>query len=203
MIAGINPCSFVDYPGILSIVVYTQGCNMRCTYCHNHQLTNLNTSKRIGLDGLYAELAKTTLEALVVTGGEPTLHDTRPIFELAQAMGIKRCKLDTNGTNLCKVKALVEGGYLNYVAVDIKSAFPLPLQTLEYLQEVGIPCEARTTIDGKLHNAADLQVMGNAIKRTGLRHWYLQQANSTSKFNATMFPTNTLPMIPGLEIVLR
>lgn len=37
-VAGLEKCSFVDYPDCLSAVVFTPGCNMNCFYCHNRQL---------------------------------------------------------------------------------------------------------------------------------------------------------------------
>ena len=38
LIAGFNKTSFVDYPGVISSVVFTPYCNMNCWYCHNRHI---------------------------------------------------------------------------------------------------------------------------------------------------------------------
>ncbi|MBW2027182.1 MAG: 4Fe-4S cluster-binding domain-containing protein [Deltaproteobacteria bacterium] len=40
-LGGIQKCSLIDFPGKVSCVVFVTGCNFRCPYCHNPELTIL------------------------------------------------------------------------------------------------------------------------------------------------------------------
>ena len=82
-IAGIQKNSTIDYPGNLSAVVFTQGCNMNCGYCHNRQLIEAtNKDSIMDKDGIIAFLQKRRglLDAVVVSGGEPTIQKDLPDF---------------------------------------------------------------------------------------------------------------------------
>lgn len=73
------------------------------------------------------------LDGVCITGGEPTLYEELPSFiRLIRDLGY-RIKLDTNGTNPGMLRALMSEGLLDYVAMDIKSSFPL------YSKACGIP----------------------------------------------------------------
>ena len=39
-IGGLHKVSLIDYPGKISAIVFLQGCNFRCPYCHNPELVN-------------------------------------------------------------------------------------------------------------------------------------------------------------------
>ena len=123
-IAGIQKNSTIDYPGNLSAVVFTQGCNMNCGYCHNRQLIETtNKDSIMDKDGIIAFLQKRRglLDAVVVSGGEPTIQKDLPdFFRSVKAMGFKT-KLDTNGTNPQSLKGLLDENLLDYVAMDIKA----------------------------------------------------------------------------------
>lgn len=47
IISGIQKNSFVDFPGKLSAVVFTPGCNMNCFYCHNRMLISGGNSEEL------------------------------------------------------------------------------------------------------------------------------------------------------------
>lgn len=123
-IAGINKNSTIDYPGNLSAVVFTQGCNMNCGYCHNRQLIGYtDTSNTVEEESVFAflKIRRGLLDGVVVSGGEPTLQkDLGKFLEIVKAMGFKT-KLDTNGTNPDCLKELLNKGLLDYVAMDIKA----------------------------------------------------------------------------------
>jgi pyruvate formate lyase activating enzyme len=123
-IAGLQKNSMIDYPGKISAVVFTQGCNMNCGYCHNRRLINHNlNSSLIEEEEVLAFLEKRRglLDGVVVSGGEPTLQkDLFCFFEQIRAMGYS-AKLDTNGTNPSVLSQLIERGLLDYVAMDVKA----------------------------------------------------------------------------------
>ena len=40
IIGGVQKTSLLDYPDKISAIVFTQGCNFNCGYCHNPNLLN-------------------------------------------------------------------------------------------------------------------------------------------------------------------
>ena len=121
-IAGFQKSSFVDFPGIISCVVFTPGCNMKCGYCHNKHILGGDAPKVDALMVMdYLNKRKGMLKGVVVSGGEPTLQpDLEAFVASVKALGYM-VKLDTNGTNPEVVKSLCEKGYIDYVAMDIKA----------------------------------------------------------------------------------
>ena len=123
-IGGLQKLSLIDYPGKPSAVIFTQGCNFRCRYCHNPQLVYPERfCEPLAFDQVYTFLRgkRRLLEGVVFSGGEPTLQP-----DLAEVVGEVRSlgfavKLDTNGSNpdvLAEVLPL-----LAYLAMDIKAPF--------------------------------------------------------------------------------
>lgn len=125
-IGGFLPLSLCDYPGIPAAVVFTQGCNFRCPFCHNGPLVSRVTSARRlipeaeVLDQLH--IRRSVLEGVVISGGEPTIQPDLPRFiRMVRRMGY-RVKLDTNGSHPDMLEALLREGQLDCVAMDIKAA---------------------------------------------------------------------------------
>lgn len=123
-IGGLAKCSFVDYPGKISAVIFTQGCNFRCLYCHNPQLVYPEKFlETISFNNVYDFLKKRKglLEAVVFCGGEPTLQeDLLEKIHTVKALGYL-VKIDTNGS---KPDVLAEVlPYLDYIAMDVKAPF--------------------------------------------------------------------------------
>lgn len=124
-IGGLVKQSFVDWDGVLSAVVFTKGCNFRCSYCHNPALVVpalMRERPDVAESEVFDYLARRRgwLDGVVVTGGEPTLHAGLPAFlERVKALGY-RVKLDTNGTNPEMLRQLIASGAVDFVAMDIK-----------------------------------------------------------------------------------
>lgn len=122
MIRGIEGVSFLDYPGLLSCVLFLGGCNYDCFYCHNRPLLEPG-EEVLSLGEVESFLAerKGLLDALVVSGGEPTLHkEITSLFSIGKGLGYLT-KLDTNGSRPEILKTLLEADLLDYVALDIKA----------------------------------------------------------------------------------
>lgn len=103
-------------------MVFTQGCNLRCPYCHNPELlpTRCDTPNLEAEAKQHLEKRKDVLDGVVVTGGEPTLQrDLADFLRFARSLGLQT-KLDTNGTRPDQLKALLEEESLDYVAMDVK-----------------------------------------------------------------------------------
>ena len=179
-IGGFIKQSLIDYPGNISCVIFTQGCNFRCLYCHNPDLVWPKRIKESGkLDSGFIfnwiNQNQQLLDAVVITGGEPTMHLSLESFIVQiKEMGLK-VKLDTNGTNPNVLDKLISNNLLDYIAMDIKA----PLYMEEYKTLVGpafnqkqfnsikssielIKCssvefEFRTTVLDKYHTAESIE----------------------------------------------
>lgn len=121
--AGLIKNSFVDFPGNISAVVFTFGCNFNCWFCHNKALINEKTGKYDESEILeFLQSRKGFLDGVVISGGEPTINPSLKSFiKKVKAVGFK-VKLDTNGTNPEILKELLEENLLDFVAMDIKTS---------------------------------------------------------------------------------
>jgi len=122
-IGGFQKISLIDFPGKVASVVFTQGCNFRCPYCHNAELvlpshfSETIPEKNI-LDFLMTRVGR--LQGVEVTGGEPTLHSDLPDFiEKIKDMGYA-VKLDTNGSRPAVLKHLIDQKLVDFIAMDVK-----------------------------------------------------------------------------------
>jgi pyruvate formate lyase activating enzyme len=161
-IAALGSVSLVDYPGFIAAVIFTQGCNFRCGYCHNPTLLNSDGPPQFIAETDVLEhlnRRQCILDGLVVTGGEPTLQPGLETFiQQVKEMGF-RVKLDTNGTSPPVLERLITGKLLDYVAMDIKAPperYPeicgqsvdlaAVRESIQLLRQATIPYEFRTTL---------------------------------------------------------
>lgn len=89
-VGGLTPLSASDYPDRLAAVVFCQGCAWRCTYCHNPHLLPFRTESLVPWPGILAFLEKRRglLDAVVFSGGEPTLQSSlKTAMESVKRMG--------------------------------------------------------------------------------------------------------------------
>lgn len=159
-LGGLMKCSTIDFPGSLSCVFFTKGCNLDCFYCHNRALLqgggpDLSVEEAIA----FLQKRRGLLDGVVVSGGEPTLQPQLPAFlRYAGKLGF-RTKLDTNGQNPQAVRELLEQGLLDYTAVDFKApkedyswvcgdeeGYNRAKETIRVLLDAGVRFEARTTL---------------------------------------------------------
>lgn len=114
--------SFIDYPKEISAVVFTKGCNMTCPYCHNKALENEALTIPEEDVILFLKKRKGLVDAITISGGEPTLQkDLVEFCRKLKTIPVK-IKLDTNGTNPELLKTLISEELVDYVAMDIKAA---------------------------------------------------------------------------------
>lgn len=137
-IGGLKKFSVIDYPGKTAAVIFTQGCNFRCPFCFNRELVLEEYYQPIiPEDEIFSFLKKREgqLEGVVVTGGEPTVHDDLPEFLRKIRRMSYLIKLDTNGSNPSMLKQIINEKLTDYVAMDIKA----PLNKYDVL--AGIPVD--------------------------------------------------------------
>jgi pyruvate formate lyase activating enzyme len=124
-IVGIQKNSFVDYPGKVAAVIFTRGCNMDCYFCHNrHLLTEYGEDQYDSNEILrFLKDRKKFLDAVVISGGEPTLQPgLAEYIRKIKALGFL-VKLDTNGTRPDVLTELINEGIIDYAAMDLKAPF--------------------------------------------------------------------------------
>lgn len=183
-IGGLQKVSLIDYPGKICATVFTQGCNFACPYCHNPELVD----PRLYNDCLaeekifdYLEKRRGRLEAVTITGGEPTIQ-----CGIIQFAGIIKnmgylVKIDTNGSRPEVLEQLLSKKLVDYLAMDIKAPLnkyaaatrtpesdKMILQSTEMVMSSGIDYEFRTTIVKSRLNKADLLAIGRLIKDASL-----------------------------------
>ncbi|HAJ28010.1 MAG TPA: anaerobic ribonucleoside-triphosphate reductase activating protein [Syntrophus sp. (in: bacteria)] len=139
-IGGLQKVSLIDYPGKIGAVVFTQGCNFRCPYCHNPELVNPTLFRETIPEESVIAFLKTRrgkLEAVTVTGGEPTLQEGLPSFlQRIKDLGFL-VKIDTNGSFPAAIAILLQKGLVDYFAMDIKG----PLDKYEILIHARVKIE--------------------------------------------------------------
>ena len=190
LICGFNKLTMVDYDGKMSATIFLGACNFRCPFCHNSSLVlDPNDNDKVSFSEIYdyLKLRRGILEAVCITGGEPTLYpDLKEMIVKIKELGYL-VKLDTNGTNPGIVKELYKEGLIDYVAMDIKNSFAkYPITTgkksidnepikesIEFLINSGIDYEFRTTLVKELHTIDDMKEIALMIK--GAKRYYLQQ----------------------------
>lgn len=156
-IGGLVRFSLSDFPGHVAAVVFTQGCNLRCPFCHNGGLLPRDAADLTPEDEVWAFLdaRRARLGGVVVSGGEPTLQPDLPAFlRRVKALGLA-VKLDTNGTRPDVLARILDEGLVDYVAMDMKA----PLD--RYADLAGVPVDV-----AKIRRSIDL------IARSGVAHQF-------------------------------
>ncbi|MCK5492540.1 MAG: anaerobic ribonucleoside-triphosphate reductase activating protein [Candidatus Omnitrophica bacterium] len=180
-IVGFEKSSLIDYPGKISAVVFTQGCNFRCSYCHNPQLVYPHLfTQLLSIDGIFEflEIRKKLLDAVTISGGEPTLQrGLIPFIEKIKNMGFL-VKLDTNGSMPDILKEILTNGLIDFVAMDIKAPFEKYdrvcdvgvciikiKESIRMIEASGISFQFRTTYDTDLLEDRDLQEIRSFLNK--------------------------------------
>ncbi len=158
--AGIVKTSLIDYPGKIATVLFSPGCNFNCFYCHNRSLIeDFNDLLDQNEIDDYLLRRQGLIDAVVLSGGEPTLYNDIIAF----CTKIKKLgylvKIDTNGSRPEAVKRLLEAGVVDYFAVDYKAPLHryaetinedtdplLVLKTINLLLAAHSSFEVRTTV---------------------------------------------------------
>lgn len=124
-IGGLQKFSLIDYPGKVACIVFTQGCNFRCGYCHNPELVIPNQfSPAISEEKIFNFLRSRQeyLQGVVVSGGEPTLQKDLAVFlGKIKQLGYL-IKLDTNGSHPDRLGRLIHSKLVDYIAMDVKTS---------------------------------------------------------------------------------
>ena len=219
-IQGLQKLTLLDYPGRTACTVFLSGCNFRCPWCHNSALVT-GEIETLPIAGICADIARRAkfLDGVCVSGGEPTLWaGLIPFIEEIRKLGLP-VKLDTNGSNPGVVEKLLDRGFVEHVAMDVKA----PLDAASYMKVTGVDSEIgdikksieiirhkapsyefRTTFVPPLMTAADLHAIRESLSDDA--HWFIQcfkpvgcLDESFLKYKAAD-PEEVKKLLPGVNV---
>lgn len=188
-IGGFQSFSLNEFPGRISAVIFCQGCNFRCPYCHNPELVDPDRySPPWPHDTVLEELAarRGRLQGVAISGGEPVLQeDIEAFIREIRGLGFA-VKLHTNGSDPVVLERLLEAGLLEHVGLDVKAppaAYPAltrskvsPSTITRSISSVlasGVEHEFRTTWAPSLLSKGDLLEIAGMVR--GCRSWIIQR----------------------------
>lgn len=182
--SGIQKTSLIDFPDRIATVLFTPGCNLRCPFCHNWRIVldpeppflNEETVLKI-LDS-----RKKYVDAVVVTGGEPTMYRNLPRFLKKLKEGGFAVKLDTNGFFPQVFEECLL--HVDYVALDVKTSLEKYerlgakdttafLKIVELLKNGDVEYEFRATVVPSFIDEEDIPKIGEIVR--GGRRFVFQQ----------------------------
>ena len=190
IIGGFQGFSLIDYPDKICAIVFTQGCNFRCPYCHNPELIDTKGSRfdRFKEEEIlsFLERRQGKLEAVTITGGEPLLQASLEDFLLKVKRLGYLAKLDTNGSFPQRLEKILESKAVDYIAMDIKTSLDKYesvvrkkvetaqiLKSIRLIMDSGLDYEFRTTVVKPLLEKDDFTKIGQLVKDSRL--YVLQQ----------------------------
>ena len=185
IIGGFQRFSLIDFPGKICAIVFTQGCNFRCPYCHNPELVDAalpaagTLSEQEVLS--FLERRKGKLDAVTITGGEPLIQpDLEDFLSRVRALGYL-IKLDTNGSFPRRLEGIIQSESVDYVAMDIKATpekYPSVirkevdvskiLESITLIKNSGLDHEFRTTVVKPLFEREDFFEIGSLAENCAL-----------------------------------
>ncbi|PIP34072.1 anaerobic ribonucleoside-triphosphate reductase activating protein [Candidatus Falkowbacteria bacterium CG_4_10_14_0_2_um_filter_48_10] len=205
IIGGWQKFSLLDYPEHIAAIIFTQGCNFHCPFCYNPMLVEPNGKFKnkpaqagqaqegpFSLQNLeerdlfvFLKERQGKLDAVVISGGEPTIQPDLPDFMAKiKDLGYK-IKLDTNGSNPDRLQEIIRRQLVDYLAMDIKA--PLSeydratgvqpdinriRQSIALVKQSRRPYEFRTTVVPGFLDTEKIEKIGAEIKMA--EKWFLQ-----------------------------
>lgn len=179
-IHAVTPFTMLDFPGRTACIIWFTGCNMRCPYCHNPQIVKGRGRGDIAAVMAFLKKRQGLLDGVVLSGGEASVYPGLPDFiRTLKHMGYE-VKLDTNGLRPDIIKAHLEAGFLDYVALDYKAPpakfkavtgtdkYELFSQTLALLcGQKDVAFEVRTTVHTDLMDEDDVSAIACDLEARG------------------------------------
>jgi len=211
LIRSLQGTSLIEYPGRISSVLFTAGCNLACPYCHNPELVNvdlLDKEFNLSHDSIIRELKERSgfIDAVVLTGGEPLLYESN--IELLRRIREETplaVKLDTNGTYPDRLKRAMP--YVNFVAMDLKARpenyilatggrarfSSVRESALFLMQQTEADYEFRSTMVPGFINAEDVLLLIEELKPYRIKRYALQIFRSEKTLSSEL---HGLPAYP-------
>lgn len=188
VVGGVTPFTTIDYPGQLAAVLFLQGCPWRCHYCHNSELIHRQVAARISWPSVVEllEQRKTLIDAVVFSGGEPTLQSGLPAaMQQVRRMGFK-IGLHTAGTYPDRLKRVLP--WIDWVGLDIKASrkhYPevtgvgksgeSAWESARIVVESGVDYEVRTTVHPRLMDYEKMGQLVDELKDLDIENYAIQE----------------------------
>jgi len=179
-IKGLEKFAPRDFPGFIAATVFVGGCNFACPYCHNADLVRQPDSlPTFPMDYFlsFLDVRKDWLEGVCITGGEPLLHDDLDVLLTVIKERDLLVKIDTNGAFPARLDSLIKKGFLDHVAMDIKTSFekyreaagsPVNIEPIKksigIIQESGLDYVFRTTAVPGLVDREDIDKISSVLQ---------------------------------------
>ncbi len=216
-IAGIQKTTLIDYPGKVASTLFTLGCNMKCPYCHNKQISfdfaDTTTPMDINEVFDFFDERKDFIDAISLSGGEPTLQpDLLDFCKIIKKKYNLLIKLDTNGSFPDVIKNAVDQRLVDYIALDIKTSFSrykeylgvdgeLIYRTYKIISSSNIGYELRMTcfpdfIDSE--SVAELLPMLNVKDRIFLQQCYLNKSLGDPVYDVPTYDKTQLELFENI-----
>lgn len=190
-VGGFAAFSTCDWPGELVATVFCQGCPWDCGYCHNLHLQAAGGGTFAWTDLLARLHARVgLLDAVVFSGGEPTLQAALPAaMRSVRALGL-RVGLHTAGPYPDRLAAVL--GLVDWIGFDAKAPFAhyatitgapgsgaYARESLRRVLAAGVACEVRTTVHPTLLDAEALTALAGDLTELGVRDYAVQAFRPT------------------------
>lgn len=214
IIGSIEKAGERDYPGKSAVFIYVCGCNLRCSYCGYAGLLG-SCSTDDGHEWEYAENYLRNrldrIDAVIFSGGEPTLQDDlKKRLRQVKEMGLAT-KLETNGTKPEVLRDLLMSNLVDFVSMDVKA----PLENYQsvvgcrldvelirtsvwVVKQSGVPHEFRTTVVPGLHTVRELKAISELIH--GADRYVVQDFISTNPLRGELRGRPAFPHKPLEDI---
>ena len=190
-VGGLLPFTMIDFPGKLSAVVFTQGCALRCPYCHNPELQNPAIQTDVSWEQVIDLLKQRQklLDGVVFSGGEPLLQpDIKLAIEQVRGLGFA-VALHTSGVYPDKLEDILH--LVDWIGLDIKAPFDKyhiasgtaetfemgkrAEQSLDLILKAGKSMEVRTTTDPRVVSKSDILELAKVLSGKGVQSYALQE----------------------------
>ncbi len=198
-VGGVVPLTTLDFPDHLACVLFCQGCGWRCRYCHNPQLIPACGAQKTSWEEIigFLEQRAGLLEAVVFSGGEPTLQLALPdAIAQVRAMGFKvglhsagiKPKLFRQVLPLVDwvgfdIKALPEHSTL---ITGVEGSGQANWKSLDALLKSGVAHECRTTVHWQLLDAERLWDMAQRLRYLGVERFAVQCVRTARMLDETL-----------------
>lgn len=206
----------LDWPGTMAATIFLGQCNFRCPFCHNAELVVAPDSlPDLDANDVIAFLLdrKDWVDHVVITGGEPTLARGLEGFLRQLKHHGFGVKLDTNGSRPSVLSALIDEKLIDFVAMDIKTAFddyprvvkaPVDIaairESARLLIESDVPYEFRMTVVPGLLTPQTIEEAARELARMGARQLVLQHFKPAETLDASFASVNPLSAREAEEI---
>ena len=218
LVGGLQPLTMIDFPGRLSSVVFTQGCNLRCRFCYNRGLLPETSNDMLSWKSIidFLKDRQGFIEAVVFSGGEPCLQPglldaMREVRELGFEIA-----LHTNGFFPDVVERALSERLLQFIAVDFKAPFNLYqavtrqevvaadfARLADLLVSAGVKHEYRTTVHPGLLSDSDIMNMADWLCEKKISSYAIQKFKHGEALDSTLQPVTAACLATATLLKLR